>query len=117
MNYAELGDPCLPHVGEDTIGGDRRTGAMKAVYELIFSLNADKPLSKQEIYSIIEEHQEFDDRLSWFGNFSGEEKLTVTTKAGIALKSFQNRVLGGIVLRIDSSDSNSRRHKISFHKA
>jgi hypothetical protein len=89
---------------------------MKAVYELVFRLNPNKALSKQEIYSPIEENQEFDDRLGWFGDFSGEDKIAVATKAGIALKAFQNRILGGVVLMIDTSDANSRRHKIVFQK-
>ena len=116
MHTCELGNPCLPHEDKDIIGGDRRTTAMRALYELIFALRPNLWTPKQDIFELIEANQHLDDRLEWFGDFTGNQKKKAVTRTGMAISTFQNRILGGITLQIDSSESNSRRHQILFSK-
>jgi hypothetical protein len=116
MNACELGDPCLPHEDKDLVGGDLRTTAMRALFELMFELRPNLWTEKHEIYNVISANQTEDERLNWFGEFEGIYKKKNTTKTGIAINSFDKRVLGDITLYIDSSDSNSRRHKVRFVK-
>ena len=114
MQECELGDPCLPHEDKDSIGGDKRSVAMQALYSLIFLLYPGKWMSKQEIFKLISENQENDDRLDWFGDFEGLKKREADARAGMAIGAFQNRILGGIRMEIDTSNSNTSRRKITF---
>jgi hypothetical protein len=114
MKAADLGDPCLPHADKDLIGGDRRTAAMRALYELVYELRQNKWITKQEIFELIIANQEHDDRLEWFGEFTGQQKRKAVTRTGMAISTFQNRILNGIALQIDTSDANTSRHQIRF---
>jgi len=114
MQSCELGDPCLPHVDKDLVGGDRRASAMSALYSLVYDLNPDKWIPKQELYKIISANQEQDERLDWFGDLAGSEKRKSATKAGMALSAFKDRIIAGVALRIDTSDAKSTRHQVLF---
>jgi hypothetical protein len=114
MNTCELGDPCQPHEDKDLIGGDRRAIAMNAVYSLVYGLHPNKWLTKQEVYKLIDANQEYDERLDWFGSFNGEGKQKTATRTGIALSAFKDRIIGGVALRLDTTDSKSTRHQIRF---
>jgi hypothetical protein len=117
MHTCKLGNPCLPHEDKDLIARDRRTTAMRALYELIFALRPNLWMPKQEIFDLIIANQEHDDRLDWFGDFTGNQKKKAVTRTGMALSTFQNRILSGITLQIDSSEANTTRHRIQFEQA
>ncbi|HKB90064.1 MAG TPA: bifunctional DNA primase/polymerase, partial [Opitutaceae bacterium] len=67
-----LGDPCLPHEGEDLIGGDRREIAMKALFEMCFEAFPEQQLKKRDIYDLIIGERENNERLEWFGILDGD---------------------------------------------
>jgi len=113
-----LSDPCLAHEGEDLLGGDLRDVAMKALFKASFESFPEQWLRKGDIYDIIREQRENNDRLSWFGDLDGEskEKSFSTRRVGNALSSFQNRILGGIKLEIDTSTVHSHQWRFRFTK-
>lgn len=117
MKECKLGDPCLPHEDKDSIGGDKRTIAMQALYSLVFGLHPNKSLTKQDIFKLIAANQADDDRLEWFGHFEGDGKREANTKTGKAIRAYQNRILGGVIMEIDTSNSNTTRHQITFKEA
>jgi Bifunctional DNA primase/polymerase, N-terminal len=114
-----LGDPCLAHEGEDLIGGDQKEIAMKALFQLAFEDSPGAWIRKVDIYDIIRQQCENNDRLSWFGDFDGDsnEKSFATKRIGKALSAFQNRILGGIRLEIDTSTEKSQQWRYRFAKA
>jgi hypothetical protein len=114
MQTCELGNPCLPDKDKDSIGGDKKTIAMQGLYERVYELHPNEWLNKQKIFSIIEDNQELDDRLEWFGDFSDQRKKQTCMRIGLALKTFKDRIFGGVAMRMDISDSHSERHKIRF---
>jgi hypothetical protein len=116
MQTCNLGDPCLPHEDKDLIGGDRRTAAMNALYSLIFELRPDQWLTKKEICTLIQANQEADERLMWFGDFTGPHKMRTVIRAGVALSAFKDRIISGVALRTDVSDTHSERHQIRFEQ-
>jgi hypothetical protein len=116
MQSCELGDPCLPHEDKDLVGGDQKAIAMRALYSLEFEQNPGVWLSKKDVYALIAENQENDEALHWFGDFSGKRK-EASMKTGKALSSFQNRIINGVALRIDTSEATSQRHKVKFETA
>jgi hypothetical protein len=120
MTFCELGDPCLPHEGEDLIGGDRRELAMKAVFKLLYELRPDKWLSKQEIFQLIAANSDDDERLAWCQGLESDnttEKTSARTRVGMALSAYEKRVLCGIQLLVDNSLSESQRWQYRFTRA
>lgn len=113
MLYHGLGNPTLPHKA-GLIGGDLRTRAMTALYELALPVRADGRLTKFAIRELITRNQEDDDRLAWFGDLSERDHQT---QLGMSLTAFQGRVLSGIEMKIDTSSANSSRHIVLFAKA
>jgi hypothetical protein len=118
MMHHGLGDPCLPHV-ENTFGGDLKTRAMRSLFRVCFDIDHDGWWSKKQIFNAITEEQaDGNDDLAFFGDLAHEpEAKRAKTKTGIALTEFDGRVLGGIKMTIDSSNANTGRHLIRFHKA
>jgi hypothetical protein len=117
MQTCGLGDPCLPREAKGgSPGGDLKTAAMRELYSLVYSLHPNEWINKQKVYEIIADNQETNEHLSWFGDFSGVTKQKAKTTAGRALSTFNKRQLGGVELRIDSSDANPSRHRIMFAK-
>lgn len=113
-----LGDPCLAHEGEDLLGGDLREVAMKALYGVAFESFPDEWINKGDIYGLIREQLENNDRLEWFGDLDGDtkEKSFATNRVGRALSGFRKRILGGIQLEIDTSAAKSQQWRYKFKK-
>jgi hypothetical protein len=106
----ELGNPCLPHQDDDQYGGDLRTRAMTALYEMMYRDSPDVWVTKDQSYQFITRGQrgtmglDGDDRLSWFGDLDdGPKKQENRVRAGLAIKAFKKRVLGGIRMEVDES--------------
>ena len=115
-----LGDPCLPQA-DDHFGGDLRTRAMTALYETIYQGNENNWTSKEQICMLVHAAQhgsmgiDGDDRLDWFGDLmDGPKKQENRVKLGLALKSFNGRVLSDLKMEIDTS-SRAARQKIKFY--
>jgi hypothetical protein len=117
MCTGKLGDPCLPHEDKDLVGGDQKSIAMRALYTLCFSEKPNVWLTKKEICSLIELHRDDDEALHWFGDFSGPQKAAAAMKTGKAIASYQNRIIAGVALRIDTSTAKTQQHKVAFVKA
>jgi hypothetical protein len=113
-----LGDPCLAHEGEDLLGGDQKEVAMKALFQVAFETSPQEWLRKVDIYDIIREQRENNDRLGWFGELDGDskEKSFATNRIGKSLVGFQNRILSSIRLEIDTSNAHSQQWRYRFRK-
>jgi hypothetical protein len=112
MAACELGDPCLPHQDQDLIGGDQKTIAMRAVYELAHQRHPDQWIKKSDLYKSVRESQ--DERLSWFGEFDGDEKKKAESRLGKTISAFDKRELSNIQLLIDCSAVKSQQHRLMF---
>jgi hypothetical protein len=109
-----LGDPCQPQAGDELFSGDKKTQAMKALYQVIKDTDQlGLQFLKQNIYEIIAfEVAEGNDALSWFGDLNaenGKEKLVATMKVGKTLVAFHDREFGGIKMVVDKPSSNAAR--------
>ena len=112
----ELGDPCLPHQDDDQYGGDLRTRAMTALYEMMYRVHPDLWVTKGQIYQQITIGRgtlvlDGDDRLEWFGDLKNDMKSRV--KTGLAIKAFRKRILSGIRMEVDEA-SKAERNKYKF---
>jgi len=120
MSVANLGDPCLPHKGEDLIGGDQKERAMKALFSACYEESPENWIKKSEMYDVITKQSENTPALEWFGNLNGDakpsEKRFATTRTGNALSAFQNRILNGVQLQIDTSNQKSQQWRYKFTK-
>ncbi len=118
MMTCGLGDPCQPHEGEDLVGGDLREVAMKALFQACFDACPGEWLNKGDIYDLIRDQRENNERLNWFGALDGEgkEKSFATMRTGVALSSFRNRIIGGVKLEIDTSTAKSQQWRYRFSK-
>jgi len=120
MAAARLGDPCLPHEGEDLIGGDQRERAMRALFHACFEESPEQWLKKSEIYEIVSKQTDNYPALEWFGNLGSDsnlgDKRSATTRTGTALTAFQNRVLDGVRLIVDTSNTKTQYWRYRFTK-
>jgi hypothetical protein len=116
MAAASLGDPCLPHEGEDLIGGDQREKAMRVLFTIGYEDSPEQWIKKSDIYDLISQQSENNPALEWFGSFNGDakEKRSATTRTGTALTTFRNRVLSGVRLAIDTSTSSAQHWRYMF---
>jgi hypothetical protein len=112
MLAGDLGDPCLPHEGENLIGGDQKTIAMRALYKLAYEHYPNQWIKKGQLYPLITASQ--DDRLAWFGDFDGDDNKKAQTKLGKAIAAFHKRQLSNIELFVDSSAAKSQQHQLIF---
>jgi hypothetical protein len=112
MAACELGDPCLPHEDQDLIGGDQKTNAMRAVYELAHQHYPDEWIKKSDFYKLVREIQ--DERLSWFGDFEGNDKKKAEIRLGKSVSAFDKRELSNIQLVIDAAAAKSQQHRLMF---
>jgi DNA polymerase-1 len=112
MKANGLGDPCLPHESDLELGGDLKERAMRAVYRIGFDRWPNQWVTKQELFDALAESD--DEDLAWFGHWSGEEGRGTRNKAGMALKAFKGRVLGGIRLDIDEQGKGAKQ-QVRFH--
>jgi hypothetical protein len=118
MVAAGLGNPTLPYEEEPLIEGDRRTTAMKAVFELGYQEKSDEWIAKKELIALVAEHQAKDERFEWFGDLNDDKtKRSAALKLGQALRLFEGRWLSGIRLLIDhESQQNVARQELQFTK-
>ncbi len=118
MDFAKLGDPCLAHEGEDLVGGDRKEAAMKALFGLCFGAFPEQELQKRDIYDLIINARDNDDRLCWFGQLDGDskEKRFASSRTGNALAAYRNRIFADVHLRIDTSNVKSQQWRYRFTK-
>ena len=114
MRVAQLGDPCLPHQDDDLLGGDIREKAMRVLFQFCYTAFPNQWITKSDIYSVLGQYQQNDDRLLWFGDPS----LTHHTgsRLGKALSMFDKRAFNGIRLAIDTSQANTSRWQYYFEK-
>lgn len=120
MNASNLGDPCLPHEGEDLLGGDQREKAMRVMFKVCYEESPEEWLKKSDVYDIIAKQSENNTSLEWFGNLNGDakpsEKRSATMRTGNALSAFQNRVFDAVRLCIDTSTQKSQQWRYLFTK-
>jgi hypothetical protein len=118
MQTANLGDPCLPHEGEDLIGGDQRERAMRDLFKACYEKMPEERLKKSDIYDVIKENGETYPGLEWFGNLDShsEDKGFAKQRTGKALALFNKRILGGIRLILDTSNQKSEQWRYKFTK-
>jgi hypothetical protein len=116
MNLLKLGDPTLPHESQLLFSGDLRTDAMKALFILAYEHYPETWFEKKDLYQLVADNQDDNERLDWFGELSGERKKAAQTKLGKTLSQFQNRILAEIKLQIDASLIETQRWKVRFTK-
>jgi hypothetical protein len=120
MSISGLGDPCLEHEGEDLIGGDQKERAMKALYGACFEESPEEWIKKSDIYEVILREGENTPALEWFGNLKADakpaDKNFATKRIGNALAAFQNRILAGVRLLVDTSNQKSQQRRYKFTK-
>jgi hypothetical protein len=114
MIAANLGDPCLPFKSTYEVGGDLKLEAMGELFRLCHAaFGTHVWVEKEQIYKCVRKaNAHGNEALHWFGDLwesSNQMKL------GKALRAFKNRVLFGICLSVDESDSKSQRHRFRFH--
>jgi hypothetical protein len=114
MHVCGLGDPCLPHKEQDIVGGDQKTIAMKAVYELAFETLPNRWIKKSVLYDLVS--QSDDDRLAFFGDFTEDERKNACKKLGKNISAFQQRVLSGICMELDTSYKKTQQQSVRFSK-
>lgn len=112
-----LGNPCLPEKDVVT-GGDLKTSAMEALYFHCYNDWPDEWIGKDKIFEVVSQNQEEDDRLAFFGNLGGSDSEAMKRRnaLGLAVRAFDQRRLGDIVMALDTSSSHSGRHKLRFTK-
>jgi hypothetical protein len=115
LSSCGLGDPCLPQSNPSKFGGDCKTEAMRALFELCYRDYPEELISKTDIYGLIDVNS--DSRLEWFQPSKDESPKALQTRLGKALHAFENRELSGVKLLIDSSNSKSQRDQFKFAKA
>jgi hypothetical protein len=74
-------------------------------------------IRSQQFYALIVKHQDDDDRLLWFGDFTADKSRSAQTKLGRSINEFQGRFLaGGIRLILDVSMKKSQQWQLRFTK-
>jgi hypothetical protein len=116
MTATGLGDPCQPHKDLGAFGGNLKEAAMRGLYEHCYAQAPDSWFTKTEIFNAIIDAQQQDDRLNWFGDLEGKDKMHNRTKIGMALNQHQDRELSGITMILDASNQMSQRHRVLFTK-
>ena len=106
MEANGLGDPCLPHASELQIGGDLKERAMRAVYKVGFERWPNQWVTKQDLFDALAECD--DEDLAWFGPWAGDDGRGTRNKAGMALKAYKNRLLGGIRMEVDEQGKGAK---------
>lgn len=90
---------------------------MKAIYELAYAHHPEEWIPKKDLYKLVADTQEEDERLNWFGDLSGDKKKAAQTKLGKAISQFSGRILAaGIRLLIDDSVAETQSWMVRFTK-
>lgn len=112
-----LGNPCLPEK-DVTTGGDLKTAAMEALYFHCYNDWPDDWIDEDKVFEVVSQNQAEDDRLAFFGNLCGgdSEAMKRRNALGLAVRAFDQRRLGDIVMALETSSSYSGRHKLRFAK-
>jgi hypothetical protein len=136
------GDPCLPFKGEyEDSGGDRRTAAMAALFQVCADDFKGVPVKNKQIFACVRRHQPFDsdqentesdqatdqgdtesdqetvqlEALRFYGQLEGSDDAHKNQGNLMSdVRAFKNRVLGGIKLVIDEASANRKRHTYQF---
>jgi hypothetical protein len=88
---------------------------MKAVYELAYANHPEEWIPKKDLYDLVAANQDNDERLDWFGDFSGDKKKAAQIKLGKAVSQFSGRILAaGIRLLIDDSTAETQKWMVRF---
>jgi hypothetical protein len=117
MKAAGLGDPCLPHEGEELLGGDRKERAMRALYCACYAEFPETWMKKADIYDVIKQQLDNYPGLEWFGDLTSEkDKRAAATRTGNALSAFKKRILNDTRLVIDTSLKNTQQWRYKFTK-
>jgi hypothetical protein len=117
LELMDLGDPTLPHEDQHFFTGDLSTDAMKAVFQLAYEHYPEIWFLKKQLYQLLADNQDLDERLHWFGDLSGDKKKSAQVKLGKAITQFKNRILAGIRLQIDESLAKTQNWKLRFTKS
>jgi DNA polymerase-1 len=114
MTCCDLGNPCLPHMHTEKIGGDGHERAMRAIYRIGYSNHPDEWITKARLFELLDATASDDnDALSAFmvnGDLTSRE---ARMRIGKALNKFNGRHLDGIQLLMDENPE-SRRQRVIF---
>lgn len=119
MEAAGLGNPCVPNIDQNAIGGDDETKEMKTLFELCFDKWNSNGVLKTEIideimrYDTIEPNpfNELFGYMKWT-----EDPKSARTRFGIKLDKFLNRWLSGIRMYVDNMEKRACRRKYMWSK-
>jgi DNA polymerase I-like protein with 3'-5' exonuclease and polymerase domains len=107
MHACGLGDPCLPHLDDGTVGGDLLEKAMRALYQIGFENYPDSWFEKGDLFRVVANSD--DEDLSFFGGFGDESTARETKKrVGRFMAQFRGRELSGVILEIDGRAKGER---------
>jgi len=87
---------------------------MKALFQLAYWHHPQNWIPKKDLYLLVAANQDNDERLNWFGDFSGDKKKSAQVKLGKAISLFKNRILSGIKLEIDQSLAETQNWKLRW---
>jgi hypothetical protein len=94
--------------------GKQLQAAMKALFQLAYCHHPQNWIPKKDLYLLVAANQDNDERLNWFGDFSGDKKKSAQVKLGKAISLFKNRILSGIKLEIDQSLAETQNWKLRW---
>jgi hypothetical protein len=129
MVAAGLGDPCLPQ--EDSGGSDRKTQAMRCLFQYAWDMGKGNPTqgvsyTNSELSKLIDPEPDpkqpyfmnpYAEEFNWFGSLrEGEDAKSNRTRLGIQLREFNRRVLNGVKLTVDQSNTGHGRQTYIFAK-
>ncbi|HPA17487.1 MAG TPA: DNA polymerase [Verrucomicrobiae bacterium] len=94
-----LGDPCLPHTDEESLGGDLKTKAMRAVFLLGFERRPNEWFAKGGLFDMVKAGD--DEAFDFFGKWQEDDGRAARKRLGMALTEFKGRELSNIRLEMD----------------
>ncbi|MCC5808623.1 MAG: hypothetical protein JJU00_20010, partial [Opitutales bacterium] len=113
MAACELGDPCLPDVGEESgeVNGDTETRDMRALFRAAYEQYPDEWIKRTAIYDLICGDEDAD----WFHWIEFDSK-SGKTRFGLILSKFVGRELDGIRLHRDQNEPRAARRRFKFSR-
>jgi DNA polymerase I len=112
-HFLGFGDPCLPHEVDGSTG-DELTEAMRVLFTVCYQAKPDEWIEKKTIYELIEDNQEDNDALNFFGDFSENSRRSDQTRLGKNLHQFTDRILNGILLKRRDAGQKGRTDRAHF---
>ena len=117
MMAANLGDCCQPFKSKYEVsgGGDLKAEAITELFRVCWEqLGNNEWVDKKAIYQCVRDMiRDGHEALHWFGPLYDTSNQA---KFGRLVRTYKDRVVGGIRLLIDETDSNSTRHRFAFTK-